>query len=233
MQCADALSASLPSALDDTVKENEPGGDASPEEPSAAKKKRTKSQKEARDRKGSGATTGKKERKRKNCVESRLERSNETKLRKDKEVTRKKMQKLLKKPTLQVIPAFQCTECPKEFRNVDVRNLHLLRHKDQSPEVGHHQSLSCPDCAAVFQTLQDLIDHVDAHGRKARHMCNRCRKSFVSMQRLELHINRLHVMKEEEKPFECEQCKKRFTVRSTWARHMLVSRREMFVTFFD
>ena len=67
-----------------------------------------------------------------------------------------------------------------------------------------------------------LKQHMKLHGSKRQYKCNYCIKDFISLSRLNHHVQNVHA----EPNFHCEQCPKMFRSKVNFNRHMLVHTNE-------
>eukprot|EP00092_Neocalanus_flemingeri_P029541 GFUD01032084.1.p1 GENE.GFUD01032084.1~~GFUD01032084.1.p1 ORF type:complete len:464 (-),score=93.06 GFUD01032084.1:57-1448(-) len=109
-----------------------------------------------------------------------------------------------------------CEICGKTFvLNSDLIN-HMYIHSEE-------KKFKCEECGASFHQKRVLGEHKLKHKVKrgtytgASTVC--CGKVFTSKQRLKLHVQVVH---ENQKPFECEECKKLFARQDTLRQHKLI-----------
>ncbi|XP_055347845.1 zinc finger protein 14-like isoform X1 [Paramacrobiotus metropolitanus] len=116
-----------------------------------------------------------------------------------------------------------CRTCKMQFATCAVQQVHALQHRADfgtfDKETAEVQQ--CPLCTFSTGNVRTLVEHVDnCHARKDLHVCPRCQRSFVTFQRLERHIQQIHLLDDAEKPYECPTCHRKFTGNTYYVRHM-------------
>lgn len=111
---------------------------------------------------------------------------------------------------------FQCTMCPKAFKENFILNKHVrTMHTDPAPKE------SCKICGrSIAKTSFDR--HLKTHKNPPSYQCTVCTKKFVDADTLEKHFRRVH--KKEQSfdlyPFLCNTCGKGLISKTELNRHM-------------
>ncbi|XP_033231071.1 zinc finger protein 729-like isoform X1 [Belonocnema kinseyi] len=100
--------------------------------------------------------------------------------------------------------------CPKNFSIKRSFTRHTLAH--QSVEC-----FTCDLCSKEFSRKSNLTDHINRHMNIRPHKCKICGKGFIRPSYCKAHM-RTH----RGRPFECDLCKRRFSLKRTLTLHMLV-----------
>lgn len=128
------------------------------------------------------------------------------------------------------ISIYNCTKCPRKFKRLGTFHRHIKRNHlpcPKCPEIflteatlEQHLQLhipielrkifSCPDCETKFSSLTAVENHKKfIHLNEWSYICDQCGKATYSEQMLKDHM----VSHSDEKPFECEFCKKSYKCR--------------------
>lgn len=153
----------------------------------------------------------------------------------------------LKKLSMAEMNRYQCTHCPKRFRNKITMKNHLLNY---------HRTMECRICSKTFSHSGALKQHLQKHmGEKTMNnlkmwSCSFCKMKFFTSQELNVHQGthtdvpfyqckmcpmsftvkchhqsheREHTRKSNmERPFECYLCKRKFALQHFLLNHMRI-----------
>uniref|UniRef100_A0A3Q2ZMN4 Zinc finger E-box-binding homeobox 1 n=1 Tax=Kryptolebias marmoratus TaxID=37003 RepID=A0A3Q2ZMN4_KRYMA len=116
-----------------------------------------------------------------------------------------------------------CPYCSRGYKRYSSLKEHIKYRHEKTEE-----SFSCPECSSSFAYLAQLERHLAIHksGRDQRHItqsagnrkfkCTECGKAFKYKHHLKEHL-RIH---SGEKPYECSNCKKRFSHSGSYSSHI-------------
>nr|XP_020480390.1 zinc finger E-box-binding homeobox 1 isoform X2 [Monopterus albus] len=116
-----------------------------------------------------------------------------------------------------------CPYCARGYKRYSSLKDHIKYRHEQTEE-----SFSCPECSYSFAYRAQLERHMTVHkgGRDQRHTtqlggnrkfkCTECGKAFKYKHHLKEHL-RIH---SGEKPYECSNCKKRFSHSGSYSSHI-------------
>ncbi len=114
---------------------------------------------------------------------------------------------------------FKCLKCSSVFEVA--RDLH--EHIEQSHEVPQGFHCNEAQCGKSFQTRYQLWMHNKRFHASddLYHVCSWCGKRYKFMHSLRVHVKSAHQgTKLSWKPFECQNCAKRFVTKKEFKRHM-------------
>ncbi|KAI3355055.1 hypothetical protein L3Q82_017932, partial [Scortum barcoo] len=116
-----------------------------------------------------------------------------------------------------------CPYCARGYKRYSSLKEHIKYRHEKTEE-----SFSCPECSYSFAYRAQLERHMTIHksGRDQRHItqsggnrkfkCTECGKAFKYKHHLKEHL-RIH---SGEKPYECSNCKKRFSHSGSYSSHI-------------
>ncbi|KAL6098140.1 zeb1 [Pungitius sinensis] len=116
-----------------------------------------------------------------------------------------------------------CPYCARGYKRYSSLKEHIKYRHEKTEE-----SFNCPDCSYSFAYRAQLERHMTVHkgGRDQRHItqsggnrkfkCTECGKAFKYKHHLKEHL-RIH---SGEKPYECSNCKKRFSHSGSYSSHI-------------
>ena len=101
-----------------------------------------------------------------------------------------------------------------ETKLIEGDTLHCKDFETMSQERGQQETsdqLPCPECRKLYNTKQELSDHMDEKHTTLvrndnRYYCNKCPKSFAAYRDLKKHVDIVHENKAEDYKKECPIC---------------------------
>lgn len=110
-----------------------------------------------------------------------------------------------------------CRPCDKKFTTIETFETHI---KDVHSVLTNGKTCACPVCRKEFTSPRLLLKHKRAHTNyKVTFRCNHCVETFLTKERLEMHLETWH---QDNRPFACEMCPLTFS--NTRAMKMHVTR---------
>lgn len=110
-------------------------------------------------------------------------------------------------------------EFVEENYSEDCIKINTQKVTQQKIQKSSESLYNCYKCNVSYKTPQEFKDHQIEHAkipRLERNICTVCNKSF-SYRHLKLHM-RTHT---KEKPYQCSNCKMRFSFKANFKRHMM------------
>ncbi|KAK9512905.1 hypothetical protein O3M35_001216 [Rhynocoris fuscipes] len=139
--------------------------------------------------------------------------------------------------------AWPCSDCEKEFTNVEELRFHHTDEHKQEPRYmclycsklfivfngfmthlkRHKNALkyNCDDCGKGFCNKKVLESHRLTHSDERPYVCQECGKSFRQRNALYVHT-RCHLPDSEKDKYPCNQCNKRFSTKPNLVTHMRI-----------
>lgn len=135
--------------------------------------------------------------------------------------------------------SFECYRCKAQFPSSWKTSVHLKKHyaeekhkctvcgsrfimwNDYNRHLCQGTTITCSYCNAIFDTTIALLNHLEQiHDEKTLFKCEKCAK-FYSMELLkQIHmVQHAGTASEDNKPFGCNVCKKRFATRLSLRNH--------------
>ncbi|OQV16388.1 putative Zinc finger protein 768 [Hypsibius exemplaris] len=120
---------------------------------------------------------------------------------------------------------FSCEECRVDFIRGDLLLLHQrFKHGPAEEETEAERETACLACGAQHETVLDLADHVEKHGRPSAAVkaaidfpCPKCKQRFGKDKYLIRHLARMHP--EGEELFKCPECPRGFDSLAAMRKH--------------
>lgn len=97
------------------------------------------------------------------------------------------------KPKKTTPPLYRCEECSEEFTSSYQLALHLRAHEDESmaveeePEEDEHYV--CNVCDEIFDSPDELAEHLNTEHNGNTQMCILCETTFSSVRELQEHVS--------------------------------------------
>ena len=108
---------------------------------------------------------------------------------------------------------FACESCGESFKYKIQLEKHVRTHTGEDP-------YKCSTCGKSFATKKTLRDHIMTHTGEKNFHCEECGKGFIKAADLTKHKYSRHT-KNEDLPFACSYCSKRFPEKRHMQEHML------------
>ncbi|XP_055334240.1 uncharacterized protein LOC129585549 [Paramacrobiotus metropolitanus] len=86
----------------------------------------------------------------------------------------------LHQPAAWVSDSLTCEKCGLRFRSHMLSQLHGLRHRWKPSGNNVERELTCPKCGDMFDKWEELMDHVEEHGRPTE-KCRICDQRFENL----------------------------------------------------
>ncbi|KAM9343540.1 zinc finger and BTB domain-containing protein 8A isoform 1-T2 [Pholidichthys leucotaenia] len=111
---------------------------------------------------------------------------------------------------------FSCLKCGKCY----FRKENLLIHELKDCSSG--QKYTCPTCALVFKSKEEIRVHAVSHTGEMPHKCSTCSEQFMYKKNLTIHMMKVHG---HPKPHACTECPKTFLSRTELRVHVAAKHR--------
>uniref|UniRef100_A0A336M1T2 CSON007895 protein n=1 Tax=Culicoides sonorensis TaxID=179676 RepID=A0A336M1T2_CULSO len=103
---------------------------------------------------------------------------------------------------------YDCKLCDKFYFKIDSLKCHEKSHNEKK--------YTCDVCGTKFHNLNTIKRHLTSIHLRIKESCEICGKLFHP-EHLKNHINRIHL---NIKPYSCEICKRKFSIKSEIVKHM-------------
>lgn len=141
------------------------------------------------------------------------------------------------------VNVFPCPMCERSFPLLQLRDLHIEKHKrkrDHQCEIcsksfytkydlqkhivthSYDKPFKCTACNKTFARSNLLFRHEKTHTEIPKYICVHCEKPFLTPETLEKHVERHN----KHRPYQCKLCNKAFAFKQGLERHEILHSRQ-------